>query len=78
MSSSAQRHILLLEARRKAMMNYLPFTVHTISLADLGGGLRGLQPPPLGSENFTKKGQFLPFLGLQPPPSLSGPNSRQK
>ena len=35
-------------------------------LADLGGGLRGLQPP-LWSENFTKKGHFGPFLGLQPP-----------
>ena len=31
------------------------------------GGLRLLHPPPLWSDNFSKKGHFWPLLGLQPP-----------
>ena len=39
-----------------------------ISLADLGGGLRVLQPPPpLSRKILQRKGHFWPFLGLQPP-----------
>ena len=37
------------------------------ALADLGGGLRGLQPP-LSSKNFTKKRSFLAIFRAATPP----------
>ena len=55
---------------RKYLFKFSTFFVNfwmTQSLADLGGGLRGLQPPPFRQKNLPKKGLFWPFLGLQPP-----------